>query len=80
VYRQSIRAYLSAGFTDCFRRLNPNDDGFTLPPPFPNARLDYLFANAILAPRLSSCRVVREPAAVLQASDHYPVVAEIELE
>lgn len=80
VYRQSIRAYLSAGFTDCFRRLNPNDDGFTLPPPLPNSRLDYLLANARLAPHLKSCRVVREPAAVLQASDHYPVVAEFELE
>jgi endonuclease/exonuclease/phosphatase family metal-dependent hydrolase len=30
------------------------------------------------APHLKSCRVVREPAAVLQASDHYPVVAEFE--
>ena len=79
VYRQSIRAYLSAGFTDCFRRLNPDDHGFTLPPPRPNTRLDYIFANSILTPHLKSCQVVREPAAVLHASDHYPVVAEFDL-
>jgi endonuclease/exonuclease/phosphatase family metal-dependent hydrolase len=79
VYRFAIRALLSAGFTDCFRALNPNDDGFTLPPPTPNARLDYIFANEVMQPHLRRCFVVREPAAVQKASDHYPVVAEFEL-
>lgn len=76
VYRFSIRAWRMAGFTDCFRFLNPTDDGFTLPPPIPNTRLDYIFVNTKMKTYLKKCWVVREPSAVTQASDHYPVMAE----
>jgi len=76
VYRFSIQALLATGFTDCFRFLNPTVDGFTLPPPTPNARLDYIFVNARMKAHLEKCWVVREPKAVAQASDHYPVIAE----
>jgi exodeoxyribonuclease III len=76
VYHFSIRAFLSAGFTDCFRLKNPADAGFTLPPPTPNARLDYMFVNVRMAPHLKKCWVVREPDVVVRASDHYPVIAE----
>ena len=76
VYHFSIQAFLSAGFTDSFRLLNPTIDGFTLPPPNPNARLDYIFVNAKMKVHLRKCWVVREPNNVNQASDHYPVMAE----
>lgn len=76
VYHFSIQAFLSAGFTDCFRFLNSANDGFTLPPPNPNARLDYIFVNAKMKEHLKQCWVVREPNNVNQASDHYPVIAE----
>lgn len=79
VYHFSVHKYLSAGLTDCFRALHPGDDGFTLPPPRPNSRLDYILVNDTLKSRLTNCWVVREPAAVLKASDHYPVVAEFQL-
>ncbi|MBE7550080.1 MAG: endonuclease/exonuclease/phosphatase family protein [Anaerolineales bacterium] len=79
VYHFSIREYLAAGFTDCFRALHPDDAGFTLPPPNPNSRLDYVFANEAMKATLTDCWVVREPVAVLKASDHYPVVAEFGL-
>jgi exodeoxyribonuclease-3 len=75
VYHFSINALLSAGFTDCFRFLN-SDDGFTLPPPKPNARLDYIFVNAEMRAKLKKCWVVQEPNSVNLASDHYPVMAE----
>jgi len=78
VYRFSIPAVLSAGFTDCFRFLNPGEDGFTLPPPNPNTRLDYIFVNAKMKAHLRKCRVVREPENVNHASDHYPVLAEFD--
>jgi endonuclease/exonuclease/phosphatase family metal-dependent hydrolase len=73
--RFAIGAMLRAGFTDCFRHLHHQDDGFTLPPPQPNARLDYIFANDIMKMQLQECFVVREPMAVEKASDHYPVMA-----
>jgi exodeoxyribonuclease III len=79
VYRFSIRKYLTAGLTDCFRALRPNDDGFTLPPLQPNSRLDYILVNDALKSHLANCWVVREPSAVLKASDHYPVVAEFQM-
>lgn len=75
VYYFSMAKYLSSGFTDCFRALN-SDEGFTLPPPDPNSRLDYILVNATMRPRLKTCWVVREPDSVNLASDHYPVMAE----
>ena len=78
-YQFSIREYLAAGFTDSFRYLNKGEAGFTLPPPDPNSRLDYVFVNNVLKEYLKKCWVVREPLVVEQASDHYPVVAEFEL-
>ena len=79
VYRFSIRKYLSTGLTDCFRAMHPNDDGFTLPPPKPNSRLDYILVNDALKLHLINCWVVCEPSAILKASDHYPVVAEFQM-
>ena len=79
VYHFSMRKYLSVDLTDCFRVLCPNDDGFTLPPPKPNSRLDYILVNDALKSHLTNCRVVREPSAVLKASDHYPVIAEFQM-
>lgn len=76
VYHFSIQVFLSAGFTDCFRALNPAENGFTLPPPDPNSRLDYIFVNAKMKTYLKNCWVVREPTSVDLASDHYPVMAE----
>ena len=76
-YSFSLSRLLSVGFTDCYRSLNI-DDGFTLPPPNPNTRLDYCFVNDKMKAALRSCRVVREPDVVEQASDHYLVVAEFE--
>jgi exonuclease III len=75
VYHFSIAKLLAVGFTDCFRNLNA-DEGFTLPPPNPNSRLDYIFVNATMKPYLKQCWVVREPESVNRASDHYPVMAE----
>jgi endonuclease/exonuclease/phosphatase family metal-dependent hydrolase len=78
-YPFSIGEYLASGFTDSFRYLNAGEAGFTLPPPHPNARLDYIFVSASLKACLKSCWVVREPPAADKASDHYPVVAEFGL-
>jgi endonuclease/exonuclease/phosphatase family metal-dependent hydrolase len=79
IYRLSLRAYLQAGYIDSFRRLNPQSPGFTYPTPRPNARLDYLLVNAALAPAVRGCQVLQQPEAVLSASDHYPLMLELEL-
>jgi exonuclease III len=79
IYRFAITAVLRAGLIDCFRRLHPDADGFTYGPPMPIGRIDYIFANAMLARTLTNCCVVRGTDAVDRASDHYPVVAEFSL-
>ena len=78
-YPFSLGRLLSAGFVDCYRALNA-DDGFTLPPPRPNTRLDYCFVNDKMKAWLKNCWVMVEPSAAGKASDHYPVVAEFEFQ
>ena len=76
VPRWTISEVTAAGFVDCFRSLQSREDGFTLPTPTPNSRLDYIFVSGMLRSWLTDCHVVREPLAVEQASDHYPLMAE----
>ncbi|MET8349161.1 MULTISPECIES: endonuclease/exonuclease/phosphatase family protein [unclassified Micromonospora] len=62
----------------------PEADGLTVPTrfggeEFAGMRLDYLFGTAAVAERSRCVRVVREGDAET-ASDHYPVVAELDLD
>ncbi len=75
-FSYSIKMYQNAGLVDCYRHLHLSEQGFTLPAKNPDIRLDYVFANHALLPRLTACQVVREPEVVLQASDHLPVIVE----
>jgi exodeoxyribonuclease-3 len=79
VFRAAVRRVLATGFFDCYRELHKDDAGFTLPVSAPNARLDYVFASGDLRRGLLACQVIREPAAVMTASDHCPLLAEFEL-
>jgi exodeoxyribonuclease-3 len=78
--RWALRSLLDAGYVDCFRKLHPKKDGFTLPSPHPQVRLDYVFATPPLARTLRECRVITEPEKVASASDHLPLLAEFEWE
>ena len=80
IFRQAIGRMRAAGFTDCYRQLHDHDDGFTIPAPGPKVRLDYIFANPQAEACLIYCEVVTEPEAVHFASDHYPLIADFELE
>ncbi len=79
IYRWSVNAFLKAGFTDCFRTLHPADKGYTYSTAAPDGRLDYILVNQELKPALRKCEVVLEPEQVHTASDHYPVMAELEI-
>ena len=72
--RCSVRHVLQQGWIDCFRRLHPSEQGFTLPAHHPNARLDYIFASPVLAKQLVHCAPL-----LAVASDHLPLVAEFEV-
>ena len=79
IVRLAVPAILESGLADCYRALHPGDGGFTVPAPAPCVRLDYIFANPRARAALTGCFVVREPAAVQHASDHYPVVADFDM-
>jgi endonuclease/exonuclease/phosphatase family metal-dependent hydrolase len=68
-----------AGFVDAFRQCHPNGPGGTLPAAAPSVRLDYVMLDRTLAAGLISCRVPTADATAALASDHLPVIAELEL-
>jgi endonuclease/exonuclease/phosphatase family metal-dependent hydrolase len=79
IKRDTVRRLLDAGYIDGFRTLHPEDKGYTLPAWDPQVRLDYIFVPQRYAGRLTRCEVVTAPPEAAQASDHFPLLAEIEL-
>ncbi|MFC4021964.1 endonuclease/exonuclease/phosphatase family protein [Micromonospora sp. GCM10011542] len=75
---------LADGLVDLYRAAGGPDEGLTAPTghggggEFSGMRLDYLFGTPALAERVRDCRVVRD-GVVDRASDHYPVLAELDL-
>ena len=55
-------------------------DGFTWHTGNRTTRYDYIFADDRVAPRLRDCRVVDDIPGLEAASDHYPLLAEFELD
>jgi exonuclease III len=80
VFRFALQALLSAGFMDSFRFRHPKENGFTYPTAQRSTRFDYVFVNPVMQKHLKECWIVREPKIVIQASDHYPVLAEFDLD
>ena len=74
---QTIAIILGAGYADAFRRLNPGEPGLTFPTWDAHTRLDYIFVPEPFAERIASCEVVTTPPIVREASDHFPIVADI---
>ncbi len=74
----TIQILLAAGYTDAFRRLHPEDLGYTFPTWDPHVRLDYVFLPEPFAGRVKDIRIVKDHDAVKEASDHFPLLAHIE--
>ena len=75
---RTIQIVLDAHYVDGFRIFHRDVPGFTFPTWNPHVRLDYVFLPEAHAARLKSCDVVTG-ADVLEASDHMPLVADIDL-
>jgi endonuclease/exonuclease/phosphatase family metal-dependent hydrolase len=76
---QTIQALLAAGYTDAFRRLHPEDLGYTFPTWDPHVRLDFVFTPTRHEGRVTDCRVLTEHPKVKEASDHFPLLAHLTL-
>jgi len=78
--RETIQLMLDSGYSDGYRLLHSEDKGFTFPTWDRRVRLDYIFLPGPYAEKLKSCEVVTEPAELIRsASDHCPLLAEIQL-
>jgi exodeoxyribonuclease-3 len=81
---RAIATLYDAGFVDLFRRAGDGGAGLTVPTGLGGAefsaglRVDYILGTPAVADRTRSCQVVRDGGADL-ASDHYPLVAELDL-
>jgi len=73
---KTIRGVLDAGYVDSFRSLNPDQVGYTFPTWDPHVRLDYLFVPGPCINRVSRCQVFSANE-VCEASDHFPLIAEL---
>ncbi|HJQ70939.1 MAG TPA: endonuclease/exonuclease/phosphatase family protein [Blastocatellia bacterium] len=79
IQRETIQVMLDARYLDGYRMLHPDDKGYSFPTWDPHLRLDYAFLPSRFADRLKLCEVIREPQVVETASDHFPVLAQIDL-
>jgi exodeoxyribonuclease-3 len=73
---KTIQTVLDAGYADAFRRLQPDLVGHTFPTWEPHVRLDYLFVPAVHVTRVARCQVFSANE-VREASDHFPLIAEL---
>jgi endonuclease/exonuclease/phosphatase family metal-dependent hydrolase len=80
IQRETIQVMLDAKYADGYRRLHPAEKGYTFPTWDPHLRLDYCFAPTHFADCVRGCEVVREVAEVATASDHFPLLAQIEVD
>lgn len=75
---RTIQMVLDAHYVDGFRVYHRDVPGFTFPTWNPHVRLDYVFLPEPYVRRLKSCTVITG-ADVLDASDHMPLMAEIDV-
>jgi exodeoxyribonuclease-3 len=75
---RTIQAILDAGYVDVFRGLHPDLVGNSFPTWKPHVRLDYVFVPGGFVASARACDVIRDPPAA-DASDHFPVCAELEV-
>ncbi len=74
---RTIQRMLDAGYIDAYRNLHPNDPGLTFPTWGGQVRLDYIFVPSRFAERVTKAEVLRPDPLAKEASDHFPLLAEI---
>lgn len=79
IQRETIQVMLDSGYADGFRRLHPDIKGYTFPTWDPHVRLDYVFVPVAFAERLRACEVITEAPSLAHASDHLPLLAQLDL-
>lgn len=79
IQRETIQFMLDARYADGYRTLHPSEKGYTFPSWDPHLRLDYIFLPAHFAGRLKECLVINQTREAAHASDHFPLMAHLEI-
>lgn len=79
IARRTIQAMLDDGYRDAYKELHPATEGYTFPTWDPHVRLDYVFVKDRDAVRVRRCEVLRDAARVAEASDHFPLLVELDV-
>lgn len=79
IARQTIQTMLDAGYVDTYKAKNASENGYTFPTWDPHVRLDYVFVPQAHRERVQACRVVTDAARASEASDHFPLLADLDL-
>lgn len=77
IARQTIQTMLDAEYADAFKLLHPEEAGFTFPTWDRHVRLDYMFLPQREQGRVRRCEVLTDAPRAAEASDHYPLLAEL---
>jgi exodeoxyribonuclease-3 len=75
--RDTIQHIKDSGYIDVYRTLHPDDKGYTFPVWDPHVRLDYMFVPNPFLDRIKSVAVISDAPAA-KASDHFPLLAQLE--
>ena len=78
IQRETIKIMGEAKYVDGYRLLHAEEKGYTFPVWDPHLRLDYVFLPERFASRLQSCEVIDQLPKVQAASDHFPLLSELE--
>jgi len=76
---RTIQTVLDAGYADAYRVQHALAPGHTFPTWSPHLRLDYVFVPQQYADVVLSCDVVARAEAA-RASDHFPILVELDVE
>jgi len=79
IARDTIGVMLEARYVDAYRTLHPDDAGYTFPTWDPHTRFDYVFTPERYARQLVHCDVRLDGDVAKAASDHFPLLTEIDL-
>ncbi len=77
--RETIQVMLDSGYLDGYRVLHKEDSGYTFPTWDRRVRLDYVFVPRSFGNRLLKCEVITHGEVIRDASDHCPLLVELEL-
>ncbi len=79
IARHTIQHMLDQKYLDAWSALHPGAEGYTFPTWDPHVRLDYAFTPDRYRQTLHSCEVFAVPEEAERASDHFPLLVELDL-